>query len=135
MKESGVLEPTLRMRWQEAKVFAEVNARDAASPKPDMVTELCLWFRAVSLYHQGEMGGAPTEQDRQIQKQILSSLISIGEWLVSELRQHDITANVGVTIADVDATLEELFDNLRVSFGGMTETRRAQVLDEVFGAS
>jgi hypothetical protein len=138
MKESAVVEPTQSARWQEAKVFAEVNARDMASPKPSMVGvvgELWVWFKGVSLYHQGEMGGALTEQDRQMQKHILSALISMGEWLVRELRQRDIIAKADVTLADVEATLEELYDSLRVSFGGMTEARRAQVLDEVFGAS
>jgi hypothetical protein len=135
MKEPGVMEPTRSTRWQEARVFAEVNARDMALPKPNIIAELCVWFKGVSLYHQGEMGGAPTEQDRQMQKHILSVLISMGEGLVRELRQHDITAKAGVTLADVEATLEELHDGLRVSFGGMTEARRAQVLDEVFGAA
>jgi hypothetical protein len=121
--------------WQEAKVFAEVNARDMASPKPNIVEQLYVWFKGVRLYHQGEMGGAATEQDRQMQKHILSVLISMGEWLVRELRQDDITAKAGVTLADVEATLEELYVSLRVSFGGMTEARRVQVLDEVFGAS
>jgi hypothetical protein len=135
MKEAGVMEPIRSTRWHEAKVFAEVNARDMASAKPNIVEELYVWFKGVSLYHQGEMGGAATEQDRQMQKHILSVLIGMGEWLVSELRQHDITAKADVTLADVEATLEELHVSLRVSFGGMTEARRAQVLDEVFGAS
>jgi len=43
---------------------------------------------------------------RQKQKHMLSAPISMGEWLVSELRQHDITAKAGVTRADVEATLE-----------------------------
>ncbi|MGA2750013.1 MAG: hypothetical protein ABSG59_14660, partial [Verrucomicrobiota bacterium] len=135
MKESGVMGPTPRTRWQEAKVFAEVNARDMASPTPNIVEELFLWFKGAKLYYQAEMGGALTNQDRQMQKHMLSTLISMGEWLVSELRHHDITEKVGVTLADVEATLEELHVSLRVSFGGMTEARRAQVLDEVFGAS
>jgi len=129
------MEPRRSTPWEEAKVFAEVNARDMALPKPNMVAELCFWFKGVSLYHQGETGGAATEQDRQMQKHILSVLISMGEWLVSELRQHDITAKAGVTLADVEATLEELYVSMQVSFGGMTEARRSQVLDEVFGAS
>ncbi len=132
------MEPTQRARWQEAKVFAEVNAQDMGSPKPNMagvVGELWVWFKGVRLYHQGEMGGAPTEQDRQMQKHILSALISMGEWLVRELRQRDIIAKADVTLADVEATLEELCDRQRVSFGGMTEARRAQVLDKVFGTS
>jgi hypothetical protein len=129
------MEPTPSTRWQEAKVFAEVNARDMASPTPNIVEELFLWFKGAKLYYQAEMGGALTNQDRQMQKHMLSTLISMGEWLVSELRHHDITEKVGVTLADVEATLEELHVSLRVSFGGMTEARRAQVLDEVFGAS
>jgi len=129
------MEPRRSTPWQEAKVFAEVNARDMASSKPNIIEELYVWFKGVSLYHQGEMHGALTEQDRQMQKHILSVLISMGEWLVSELRQHDITAKADVTLVDVEATLEELSDSLRVLFGGMTEARRAQVLDEVFGAS
>jgi hypothetical protein len=136
MKESALMEPVSSTRWQEGKVFAEVvNARDMASPKPNILEEMFLWFKGVRLYYQAEMGGAPTEQERQMQKQMLSALISMGEWLVSELRRQDITAKAGVTLADVEATLEELHLSLRVSFGGMTEARRAQVLDEVFGAS
>ena len=96
-------------RWHEAKVFAEVNARDVASLKPNLLEELFVWFKAVNLYHQGDLSGVPTERDRGVQKQILSALTSTGEWLVSELRQHDITAQAGVTLADVEATLEELY--------------------------
>ena len=135
MKESEVMEPTRSARWQEAKVFADVNARDVASPKPNIVEELYVWFKGVSLYHQGEIDVTPTEQDRQMQKHILSSLICMGERLVNELHQHDLTAKADVTLLDVEATLEELYVSLRISFGGMTEARRSQVLDEVFGAS
>lgn len=129
------MEPRRSMRWQEAKIFAEVNARDMASPTPNLVEELFLWFKGARLYYQAEMGGAATDQDRQMQKQMLSVLISTGEWLVGELRQDDMTAKAGVTLADVEATLEELYVSLRVAFGGMTDARRAQVLDEVFGAA
>jgi len=139
MKESGVMEPTRSTRWQEAKAFAEVNARDMALPNPNPVQGLFIWFQSVKLYHQAEMEqiarGAPTEQDRQERKHLLSVVINVGEWMVRELRQHDVTATAGVTLADVEATLEGLYESLRVSFGGMTEARRAQVLDEVFGAS
>ena len=133
------MEPTRSPRWQEAKVFAEVNARGMAVPNPNPVQVLTLWFLSVSLYHQGEMEqialGEPTEQLQQEQKHVLSGVIMGGEWVVHQLRQNDVTAAAGVTLADVEATLEELHESLRVSFGGMTEGRRTQVLDEVFGAS
>jgi hypothetical protein len=110
-----------------------------ASRKPSVVQTLCIWLKSVDLYHQTEMdvipGGYPSEQDRQEQKFTLSVLINVGEWLVRHLRQNDVTANVGVTLADVEATLEELYINQRITFGGMTEERRKQVLDEVFGAA
>jgi len=61
--------------------------------------------------------------------------MNVGEWLVRELRQNDVTANVGATLADVEATLDELYVNQRVTSGGMTEERRKQVLDEVFGSA
>ena len=136
MKESAVTEPPPSMRWREGKVFADVvSARDSVSPTPNVLEELFLWFKGIRLYYQAEMDGAPTGEDRQMQKQMLTALISMGEWLVSELRQRDITAKAGVTRADVEATLEELHVSLRVAFGGMTDARRVQVLDEVFGAA
>jgi hypothetical protein len=135
MSEAVVSDPPYTVPWQHASIFAEVNARDAASPNPSPVQELVLWFRAVALYHQAETGGAVTEEDRRIQKRILSALVSTGEWLVNELRQNDVTSKVNVTFADVEATLEELYVSQRIWFGGMAEERRAQVLDEVFGGS
>lgn len=138
MNAPAVLESSRRVRWQNASFVAEVNAPDMASPNPNPVHELWPWFKTVRLYHQAETEqtarGGPTEQDRQEQKHMLSVLINAGEWLVRELRQHDLTAKVDVTLADVEATLETLYVSLRVAFGGMTEARRAQVLNEVFGA-
>jgi len=135
MDEPQLIEPPPITRWQKGKVFAEVvNAPELDSPPANIVEGLFLWFKGARLYHQAEMGGAPTDQDRQMQKHMLSTLIGMGEGLLRELRQHDLTAKADVTLADVEATLEELYVSQRVSFGGMTDARRAQVLDEVFGA-
>ena len=41
-----------------------------------------------------------------------------------------------LTLADIEATLEgTIYDRQRVFYGGMTEERRSQILNEVFGAS
>jgi len=139
MNERAMLEPPRSVRWENATFVAEMNAQDIALPKPNLVQALCIWFRSVSVYHQAEMEqisrGEPTEEDRREQRHTLSVLINVGEWLVRDLHQRDVTANAGVTLADVEATLEELYLNQRVTFGGMTDARRAQVLDEVFGAA
>ena len=107
MSESVVSDRSRPVPWQCARIVAEENARDLASPNPSPVQSLVLWFKAVQLYHQAETGGAAAEGDRQMQKHMLSVLISTGEWLVSQLRQHDVTSKVDVTLADVEATLEE----------------------------
>src|ERR1044071_8831333 len=124
----AVPEAPRRMRWQEADLVAEVNARQTISAQPYPIQELWPWFKSVRLYHEAETDqierGTPTEPERQSQKHMLSVLISLGECLVRELRQNDITAKLGLTLADVEATLEELYVSQRVWFGGMTEERR-----------
>ncbi len=139
MSKTAIPELPFSVRWQDADLFAEVNARQMASAKPNPVQELWPWFKSVRLYHEAETEqvarGTPTEPERQSQKHMLSVLINVGEWLVRELRQNDVTDKLGVTLADVEATLEELHVSMRVWFGGMTEARREQILDEVFGAA
>jgi hypothetical protein len=138
MSKSDLLEPTGSVRWKEANFVAGANAPQMVS-QPDPVQELWPWFKSVRLYYEAETEqiarGTPTESERQEQKHMLSVLINVGEWLVRELRQNDVTGKLGVTLADVEATLDELHVSLRVWFGGMTEARREQILDEVFGAA
>src|SRR6266498_5963126 len=111
MSEPVVREPPRSLRWQEANFVAEVNSRQMISTKPDPVQEFWPWFKSVRLYHEVETEqiarGTPSEQERQWQRHMLSVLINVGEWLVRELRQNDVTGKLGVTLADVEATLEE----------------------------
>lgn len=139
MSKLGVATRPRGVEWQEAKIFAEKGAPDMASVKPSP-QDIWVWFKSVSIYHQGEVNqaerGDPTEEERDAQRRTLSVLINVGEWLVMQLRQNGkLGEKAGITTQDVEATLEELYDSLRVWFGGMTAERRAQVLDEVFGAS
>lgn len=138
MSKSDLLEPTGSVRWKEANFAAGANAPQMVF-NPDPLQELWPWFKSVRLYYEAETEqiarGTPSESEGQEQKHMLSVLISAGEWLVRELRQNDVTEKLGVTLADVEATLDELYVSLRVWFGGMTEARREQVLDEVFGAA
>jgi len=139
MKEAGVLESPRSMRWETADLVAEVNTRQIDSSNPNPIHEFGAWFKSVRLYHQAETEqvarGKPTEQERQAQRHMLSVLINVGEWLVRELRQSKDIEKLGIRLADVEATLEELYVSLRVWFGDMTEARRNQVLDEVFGGA
>src|SRR5437773_39725 len=96
----AVLDAPRRVRWQEADLVAEINARQPISAQPDPVQELWPWFKSVRLYHAAETDqierGTPTEPERQSQKHMLAVLISVGEWLVRELRQKDVTEKLGL---------------------------------------
>ena len=125
--------------WKAVEYLAAKNAKDMDSPQRNLPFILVGWFRLVELFNQAEseqiIGVTPSAQVQQAHKHLLAMFIWQGEGLVALLREHDVTARAGLTLADVEATLEELYDRQRVRYGGMTEERRAQVLDEVFGAS
>ena len=139
MSEPGILETPRSVAWQVVEYLAAKNAKDMDAPQRNLPFILVAWFNELALFNQAEneqiIGGTPAAQVQQAHKHLLAMLIWQGEGLVALLREHDVTAQAGLTLADVEATLEELYDRQRVRYGGMTEERRAQILDEVFGAS
>jgi hypothetical protein len=139
MNEPGVVEPLRSARWDAVAFLAEKNAKDMAAPQPNLPFLLVAWFRQIEIFHDAEteriIGGSPTDEERQAHRQALAMLIWQGESLGGCLREHDVSAQVAIKLSDVEAALEELYDRQRVFYGGMTEERRAQVLNEVFGAS
>ena len=140
MSEPGTLEtPRSRVAWQAVEYLASKNAKDMGGPQRNLPFILVAWFNELALFNEAEddqiIGDTPTAQVQQAHKHILAMLIWQGEGLVALLREHDVTAQAGLTLADVEATLEELYDRQRARYGGMTEERRTQILDEVFGAS
>lgn len=139
MNGPGVVESPRGARWDAVESLAAKTAQDMAAPQLNLPFILVAWCRQIEIFRDAEnekiIGGAPSADERQAHKQVLAMLISQGEFLVASLHGNDVTGQVGLTLADIGATLEELYDGQRVFYGGMTEERRAQVLNEVFGAS
>ena len=140
MNAPGLVEPPRSARWDAVGFLAATTAQDMAAPQPNIPFLLVAWCRQIRMFRDLEnekvIDGTPSAQERQQHKQVLALLISQGEFLITCLRENDVTAPLRpLTLADIEATLEELYDRQRVFFGGMTEQRRTQVLDEVFGAS
>ena len=139
MKESSVLQPPRSRRLEALQVLAEENAEDLAAREPNLSSLIPLWFRMLQMFQRAEnetlVGGGPAALVPEGHKRTLATLIGQGESLVNLLRKHGFTEQAGVKLADVEASLEGLYDKQRVFYGGMTEARRRQVLDEVFGAS
>jgi hypothetical protein len=139
MNVPGIAESPRSARWGAVESLAAKTAQDMAAPQPNLPFILVCWRRQIEIFRDAEnekiIGVTPSADERQAHKQVLAILISQGEFLVAWLRENDVTNQVGLTHADIEATLEELYDRQRVFYGGMTEERRAQVLNEVFGAS
>ena len=131
MSKQAPAAPPRSVDWRDLDELARGTAPPSAKPLDD----LALWLKWVERYHQTYLGGAATGAERRVQKRALSALTSLGEGLVDQARQQGVPPGAGVTLADVEATLEALYVSQRVSFGDMTEARRKQVLDEVFAVS
>jgi len=110
-----------------------------AAREPNLAFVVLTWFRQLQIFQGLEDSGlvaeGPTGLEQQGHRRALATLIGQGENLVNLLRERGFKEQAGVTLADVEASLEGLYDKQRVFYGGMTEARRAQVLEEVFGGS
>ncbi len=138
--ESGVVElPRAAAAWEAVEYMTAKGAQAMKFPRLNLPLILVGWFRGVELFNQAEVeqiiATTPTLQVQEAHKRTLAMLIWQGEELMALLREHDITAQAGLTLADAEAVLEELYNRQRARYGGMTEARRSQVLDEVFGAA
>ena len=115
------------------------NAEDMAARELNLPFQLPVWVRDVQIFQDAEaegiIGREPSAPERQAHKEILAMLTAQGEFLVNRFREQGVPEQAGMKLADVEAILEALYDKQRVFFGGMSEQRRAQVLEEVFGAS
>ncbi len=119
--------------------LAEENAKDMAAREPNLSLVVPLWFKQLQIFQrledEGLTGSLATSLEQQGHKRALATLIWQGETLVNLLRERGFKEQAGVTLADVEASLEGLYDKQRVFYGGMTEARPVQVLEEVFGVS
>lgn len=80
---------------------------------------------------------APSQRDAAYHRGMLAIFRGLGVLLLDDLRQHeeiDIEKALGFTHQDVAAVVEELAVDERMHYGDMTEARRAEILQEVFGS-
>ena len=109
----------------------------AGEPNPALL--VVTWVRLVQIFQDMEnermIDRDPTEGERQEHRHVLAMLIWQTESLARWFRCKGVTEQAGVSLEAVEATLEGLYDKQRGFYGEMTEGRRAQVLDEVFGVS
>ena len=77
----------------------------------------------------------PQDRDAKYHKAMLAFLRGCGELLLLELdvQQKIDPQYIGIPYADIAAVVEELKMAEREFYGDMTESRRAEILQNVFG--
>jgi len=107
------------------------------SPSLALYGEVVVWFHKVELFRRQEeqrmYRQTPAPEDLALHKELLLRLTTDGEHLARLIEQHGLPANVeGVTAEDVKTTLLSLQADYRGWHQPMPDSRRAQILREVF---
>jgi hypothetical protein len=143
MSEAAQLEPRydeISADWTALQVLTEKVGRNLLGGQRELLFNLSNWFLAADLFKDFEEARLVLREaqarDREFHRVTLTQLLSSGEKLLQQLgKSEEIKpAHIGVTLADVAATL----DNLRLTYteyyGGMTDGRKREILEGIFGA-
>ena len=96
-----------------------------------------LFFHKLALFRKGESSrlylNEPDESDFMFHRALLQRLIEDGSDLVKKIKKHGMARNAeGLSLADLEATVEELEQTGRQWYGKITGKRRREILQDVF---
>ena len=75
----------------------------------------------------------PDESDFLFHRALLRRLIRHGSELAKQIKRHGLARNAeGLSLADIEATVEELQQTERQWYGKITGKRRRQILQDIF---
>jgi len=101
MSEAAVLETPHSVASEAVEYLVAKNAKDMDAPHRNLPFILVAWFNELALFSEEEneqiIGVTPTAQVQQAHKHLLAMRIWQGEGLVALLREHDVTAQTGLT--------------------------------------
>jgi hypothetical protein len=107
------------------------------APQVALYGKVVVWFHKVELFRRQEEDRmyrqSPTPDDLALHKELLLRLMTDGEHLTRLIEHHGLLSNVeGITTEDVKATLLSLQADYRGWHQPMPDSKRAQILSEVF---
>jgi len=96
-----------------------------------------LFFHKLALFRKGETArlylNEPDESDFMFHRALLRRLIGDGSDLVKQVKRQGMARNAeGLSLADIEATVEELQQTERQWYGKITGKRRREILQDVF---
>ena len=125
--------------WSAMQVLSEKVGKNLLLGGHNLLFNLSNWLLAVDLFKEFEEARLVLREakssDQDFHRVTLTQLLSSGEKLAQELAANPGAnpIHIGLTLTDVNATL----DNLRLTYseyyGGMTAARKSEILKGVFG--
>lgn len=125
--------------WTAVKLLIDELKQELAERRNHLLFRITAWYFALKVFRRVEgekmVLQEPTERDSKYHKAMLAFLRGCGEILLLELgNNREIEPErVGITFADVAAVTEELRISEREWYGDMTQSRREEILNDVFG--
>jgi hypothetical protein len=125
-------------RWRAVGLVIDLNTKDRLAGRYGVVQDLVAWFKAIRLFRDAEdermILQEPSPSDLREHRTWLASLIAEGERLLSEAQMLGGLPGglVRFTVADVEASLENLRTDQRMWHGSMSPAQRAEILRAVF---
>ncbi|HTD65121.1 MAG TPA: hypothetical protein VK846_01155 [Candidatus Limnocylindria bacterium] len=126
--------------WVALKILTEEIQDELSQNRHNLLYSLSNWFMAVTIFKRFEerqmVCAQPTVRDKDYHRVTLTGILASGEKLLHELvKHHEIdTKNVGIELADVQASVEELRLCYAEWFNDLKTERKAEILKGVFGA-
>lgn len=127
--------------WIPALILQADLERELAEKRHHLLRRLSTWYLLISIFRRLErdkmVATEATARDSKYHRAMLEFLIGSGSILVLELEAHKQIdpIHIGIPFESVSAQLQELRDDLRMWYGGMTTERRNEILGDVFGVT
>lgn len=125
--------------WVPALILQADLEKELAEKRLHLLRRLSTWLSLIAIFrrleHEKMIVADPTARDYKYHQAMLSFIVGSGEILVLELESHKQIdpVHIGMPFESVTATLQELRYDLRMWHSDMTEDRRAEILQNVFG--
>lgn len=125
--------------WSAVRLLVEELEQELAERRTHLLFRITAWYFALKVFKRVESEKIvlrpPAERDSKYHKAMLAFLRGCGELLLVELSSHQEIdpATIGIGFADLAAMVEDLKITEREWYGDMTKSRRAEILNDVFG--
>ncbi len=127
--------------WIPALILQADLEKEMAEKRVHLLRRLATWLSLLAILRRLEqekmIATEATPRDMKYHRAILSFIVGAGEILLLELESHKTIdpIHIGMPFENVLATMQELRYNLRMWHGDMSDERRTEILQDVFGNS